>query len=99
MGLTAALIGIGLVGGAVASKLTSPKVKIPDAPPPVPPVPPIAAVTAPEKTPEAAATTAVKQQKKRVAGAVGRSDTILTGPKGLGQIQPAQTTVKTLLGY
>lgn len=42
---------------------------------------------------------AARQQQKQAAAAMGRSDTIATGPQGLGQIGAENTAPKTLLGY
>lgn len=39
------------------------------------------------------------QQQKKAAGAMGRSDTIETGPQGLGTISPDNQAPKSLLGY
>ena len=42
---------------------------------------------------------AADQQRKKASAAMGRSDTIATGPQGLGQISGENTAPKTLLGY
>jgi hypothetical protein len=39
------------------------------------------------------------QQRKRIQTGQGRGDTIKTGPKGLGEIEPSNTGRKELLGY
>jgi hypothetical protein len=41
----------------------------------------------------------VDPKRKKVAAATGRSDTILTGPKGLGEVGSENLQSKTLLGY
>jgi len=95
MGITTAIIyGVtSAVAGAAANKLTAPKIKTPGAPPAVPALP------APVPVETAKATTAAgTQQKKKASGAVGRSDTILTSPSGLGAIQQQNLQGKTLLG-
>lgn len=101
MAITALLIGVGVAGGVTAAKVLSPKVKVPDTPPdpvqaPAPPAPPELPVSTPGGPAAAAAATRVR---RGAGGAVGRNDTILTGPKGLGEIQPVNTQIKTLLGY
>lgn len=97
MGLTAALIGVGVLGGAVANKALAPKVNIPAAAPAAP-TPPPAATAPPPSGDTGAGAAAATMQKRKVAQAVGRGDTILTGPKGLGEIGTANTLYKTLLG-
>lgn len=101
MAITALLIGVSVAGGATAAIALSPKVKVPDAPPapvaaPAPPAAPVLPA-APPAAPVAAA--AAARVRRGATGAVGRSDTILTGPRGLGELQPVNTQVKTLLGY
>ena len=61
---------------------------IPDLPPP----PPARSPEADEKVKRA-----VDRERKRMAAAVGRSDTILTGGKGLSK-KEAKTVQKMLLG-
>lgn len=90
MGATVALAMpylLGAVGGVAASKMMSsgsPNLVVEQPPAP-------AGATLPEGAGE--------QMKKKAAGAMGRSDTIATGPQGLGQIGAENTAPKTLLGY
>ena len=91
MGVSAAIAVASLVGGAVAQKSLAPDIPQMNAPP-APPAQKPAAVTK-------SATGAAEQQKKRAAGAIGRSDTILTGPQGLGELGGENQQVKSLLGY
>lgn len=42
---------------------------------------------------------AATQARKKVSGASGIQDTILTGPAGLGQLGSQNAQIKTLLGY
>jgi len=84
MGVTAAIVG-GL-GAAYAYKESKKTPNVPQ-------------VIAPGiMDPTEAGDLAGQRQRRRVSGASGRSDTILTGPQGLGTIDPAQAPVKTLLG-
>lgn len=87
MGFTAAIVAAGALAGAVAgksgSKTPSFNIEQPPAPADATPKPADAAATA----------------KKKVSGAQGIQDTILTGPQGLGGISTANAPVKTLLGY
>lgn len=79
----------------------APKVTVPDQPPaPVTAAaPPLAPVSPKLVPPDNAGDAAAKRQRRAVKGAVGRGDTLLTGPKGLGELPAVNTQVKTLLGY
>lgn len=87
MGVTAAIVG-GL-GAAYVYKESKKAPAVPQITPPP--------VTDPAKMAEAGEL-AGQRQRRRGAGATGRSDTILTGPQGLGSVAPGQASVKTLLG-
>ncbi len=91
MGATATIAIGSLLAGAASQALFAPKVDQPNAPPASPTQKPVETAKA--------ATGAADQQKKRAAAAVGRSDTILTGPQGLGSLGSDQQQVKSLLGY
>jgi hypothetical protein len=88
MGFTAAIAVAALAAGSAAGKSSSkmPTFNIEQPPAPVDATP----------KPMADASTAAR---KKVSGAQGIQDTILTGAQGLGQINPANAPVKTLLGY
>lgn len=102
MALTAALVAVGVFGGAAIGKATSPKAATtgaaaPNAQPPALPPPPT--ITPQSQAQDALqVATAGTQQKKKIQAAVGRSDTILTGPNGLGSVAPQNSQTKTLLG-
>lgn len=83
MGVTAAVVVGSAIAGGVASAAMAPK------PPKMPKVPEDAPV-------EKAAADAADRQRKKNAGAYGRSDTILTGPQGV--LGSSQGQGKTLLG-
>ncbi len=87
MGATALIAVAALAAGSAAgnssSKMPTLNIEQPPAPPDATPKPADAAATA----------------KKKVSGAQGIQDTILTGPQGLGNISTANAPVKTLLGY
>ena len=92
MAATSTIIAVGaaLAGGALASKMLSPD---------------IPAATAPDmpKADDAgkkkAADAAGNQARMRAQAAGGRSDTILTGSQGLGEIGSQNLQKTTLLGY
>lgn len=88
MGFTAAIALAGLAAGSLAGKAgaKAPTLNIEQPPAPVDATP----------KPMADASTAAR---KKVSGAQGIQDTILTGPQGLGNISTANAPVKTLLGY
>lgn len=88
MGFTAAFVAAAVVGGAVASKMNKPpEMKMPDAP-----------VEDPVQK-EQKAQGAGDAQKKRAAAAAAQASTILTGPKGLGEVAPENQKKQSLLGY
>lgn len=82
MGMSAAIVA----GGYLAYKSMTKQPTVPTVTPPT------------IKDPTEAGDLAGQRQRRRMAGASGRSDTILTGPQGLGDIAPGQASVKTLLG-
>ncbi len=82
MGMSAAIVA----GGYLAYKSMTKQPTVPTVTPPT------------IKDPTEAGDLAGQRQRRRMAGASGRSDTILTGPQGLGGIAPGQASVKTLLG-
>lgn len=99
MGLTAALIGVGIFGGAAANKLLNKTPKAPVAPT-IPAAPTLLTSGSPDgSTPDKQASKASERRKRIAAGSGGRSSTLLTGPKGLGEIGSENTQSKTLLGY
>jgi hypothetical protein len=96
MGIEVAIVTAGLLAGAGAVLAKQSQPKIPDQPK----APDIAA---PEDSAAMADRKAVRQSKKALA-AYGRSDTILTGPQGLGEQGAGQQSApmggggSTLLG-
>lgn len=66
------------------------------APPPAPQAQPLL-VEGPD--PAAAGAKAGEQQRKKAAAGTGRSDTVKTGPAGLGEVPQENQERKTLLGY
>lgn len=89
MGITAAIAST--VVGAVVNKRMRPKVQSPGSPAPAP--------TTDPKEAKDASEAASAQARKRAQAAGGRSDTILTGSQGLGEIGAENTQKSTLLGY
>lgn len=91
MGASAAIaIGAALFGPQIMQATgLAPKPQTPNLVVEQPPAP--AGATAPEG--------AGAQQQKKAAGAMGRADTIATGPQGLGAIGAENQAPKTLLGY
>lgn len=80
----------GAAAGAVLSSALAPKTpKAPSTPTPPP-------ASTPEEA-DKVSRDAQRKQRQVAAAAVGRSDTLLTGA-GLGEVNPANTAVKTLLG-
>jgi hypothetical protein len=77
--------------GAVAAKAMAPKAPKLDETP----APPVVDADANNKKAEGAA----DQARKRALAAAGRSDTLLTGPAGLGDVPAANQATKSLLGY
>ena len=97
MGITAAILGLGVAAGVgtsiAVSKLTGKK-KTEAAPESTLLTEAPKLEDAPKKAKGAA-----EQQRKRALAAGGRGSTLLTGAQGLGQIGSANTQAKTLLGY
>jgi len=89
MGVSAAIA----IGGMMAGKMLMPS----GGNQPMAIEQPPAAASADPKAADAQA--AADQQRKRAAAAGGRSDTIKTGPQGLGNMPMANVETKTLLGY
>lgn len=88
MGATASVIPFVAPAVNLAGKLLKGP-KLPDAP-----VAPTVNDTANAET----ADNAAQRAKRKALGASGRSDTILTGPQGLGGVPADGGQVKTLLG-
>lgn len=88
---TIALAAATTIGGAMLSKMMAPKMDKPG----VPEMPTLADPTQVDKV----AKDAQKRSRQAAAAAVGRADTILTGPMGLGSAESTgNTAVKTILG-
>jgi hypothetical protein len=83
-------IGLSMIGGGMLGNMMTSLVK----PPMIMEMP-----QAPGSVANPDAQKAGAQQRKRTAGAQGRSDTIKTGPGGLGEVSPQNTEAKSLLGY
>lgn len=81
----------GALAGAVFNKMMAPKPTTPAAPPAAPTTDPAAQKKASDE--------AASQARKRAQAAGGRSDTMLTGSQGLGEIGGENTQKTTLLGY
>jgi hypothetical protein len=101
--LLALTIGSAIGAGSsfVASKVASPKIPKPQEAPQLDPTllaPPPTTNDSPAAN-DRKVSVAAKQERKRAQGAVGRSDTILTSPKGLGELGEGNKQTKTLLGY
>lgn len=91
-----AAVGLGtLLAGPKIMKATGLAPDAPEVPAATPPAPPTVATPAANTDSMQAAA----QQKKKTAAASGRQDTIVTGPKGLGEIGTENLGKKTLLGY
>lgn len=88
MAMTAAVaIGGALLGSQIMKKPAMPNLVVEQPPKPA------------DAAPGADSAAAANQQRKRNAGAVGVSDTIKTGPNGLGEVGAQNVAPKTVLGY
>ena len=88
MGATAMIAPLAKLTGSLLGKLM-PAPKLPEVTPP--PTPDDAANAD-------AASAADQRARRKVIGASGRADTILTGPQGLGGVPSGSMQAKTLLG-
>lgn len=89
MGFSAAIaFGGMMLGSAIQAGQNSPQ---PPPMPEMPQAPTAASITGLDKT--------SAQQKKRAQAGQGRSDTVVSGPQGLGEVAPQNMDRKSLLGY
>lgn len=98
MGVTAAVVGAAVVGKKYVEKQAAKAEAAAAAALPDPVQAPIETPATTAEKSKAAETAATAQKKRNTANRASAS-TILTGPAGLGELEPGQGQKKSLLGY